>query len=64
MEGYLFRMFVQLLVQEDVKGIYAGWYSPAPSQVIDILANGYPERETFILVVDDLHKIAEARGEI
>lgn len=45
-------------------GVYAGWYSPAPSQVIDILANGHPERETFILVVDDLHKIAEARGEI
>lgn len=65
------RMLVQLLQEDEtdcekfsVKDIYTGWYPPAPSQVIDILANGHLERETFVLVVDDLHKIAEARGEI
>lgn len=62
-------MLVQLLQKDEtdrgkisVRDIYAGWYPPAPSQVINVLANGYPERETFVLV-DDLHKIAETRAE-
>jgi len=65
------RMLVQLL-QEDkadrgklsVEDIYAGWYPPALTQVIDRLTNGHPERRTFVIVVDDLHKIAEAWGNI
>lgn len=46
-----------------VNDIYAGWYPPAPTQIIKVLATEHPERKTVVLIVDDLQKIGEALGE-
>ena len=71
------RMLVQLLRQKkdeterdrgkkiSVKDINTVWYQPAPSEVINVLANGHTGKrggKTFIIVIDDLHMIAETRG--
>ncbi|OJJ86157.1 uncharacterized protein ASPGLDRAFT_45194 [Aspergillus glaucus CBS 516.65] len=58
-------MLLQLLQKNgniNLDDINAGWDAPSPSMVIKLLRAGHSKEKTVVIVIDNLHKIAEVQG--